>query len=116
MNVQVPTPATLKKYGLSEAEWCLLLADQDGGCGACGKVPSTGRLYIDHEHLRGWSKMKPEERTKYVRGLLCYMCNKFRLARGATVENLLGAAHYLERYQARKDLMTPPDYFLGKVV
>ena len=46
--------------------------------------------------------MAPADRWQYVRGLLCWGCNGFRLARGATVANLRGAADYLEAYESRK--------------
>lgn len=98
-EVQTPTKATLRKYGLSEDEWRSILDRQGGGCGACGKVPRTLRLVIDHQHVRGWAKMPGDSRKAYVRGLLCWTCNGFRLARGATIENLRGAAAYLERYE-----------------
>jgi hypothetical protein len=100
--IQVPTLATLRKYGFDETTWRAFLDEQDGVCGACGKVPSTNRLVIDHEHVRGWKQMAPALRSQFVRGLLCWSCNHYRLARGATVDNLRGAAAYLERYQARR--------------
>jgi len=65
-------------------------------------VPKTRRLVIDHEHVRSWKSMKPEDRKQYVRGLLCWSCNHYRLARGATVENLRGAADFLEAYGLRR--------------
>lgn len=97
-----PTPATLKKYGLTAKDWQKILAAQGNMCGACGSVPTTKRLNIDHEHVRGWKKMEPERRKEYVRGLLCLLCNRYRLGKGATVENLRGAADYLQRYESRK--------------
>jgi hypothetical protein len=36
-------------------------------CAICGKLPASGRLNIDHEHHRGWSRMAPEKRKLYVR-------------------------------------------------
>jgi len=100
--ILTPTPVTLRKYGLDEASWREHLDRQGGVCGACGKIPKTNRLVIDHEHVRGWKAMAPELRRQFVRGLLCWTCNGFRLARGATVENLKGAASYLEAYEERK--------------
>lgn len=102
IGVYVPTSTTLKRYGLDETYWKTLLAEQDGKCGACHRVPSTKRLVIDHEHVRGWKQMPPEKRVLYVRGLLCWSCNHYRLARGATVENLHGAAEFLARYEERR--------------
>jgi hypothetical protein len=98
-EVVQPTKSTLRKYGLTVEEWQSILDSQGGACGACGRVPPSRRLNIDHQHVRGWKAMDPVIRATYVRGLLCYMCNSQRLARGATVENLRGAADYLERYQ-----------------
>lgn len=99
----VPTKTTLNKYGLTVETWTAMLARQNGVCGACGKVPSSLRLVTDHEHVRGWKAMRPEVRVKFVRGLLCHGCNHYRLARGATVANLHGAAEYLSDYASRKE-------------
>lgn len=97
-----PTLPTLKKYGGTIYSWLAIADSQGYVCGACGKLPKTLRLVIDHEHIRGWSKMAPADRWQHVRGLLCWTCNGFRLARGATIANLHGAAEYLERYEARR--------------
>ena len=96
-----PAPATLDKYGLSYGEWKAILDRQGGVCGACGRLPPSLKLNIDHEHVRGWKQMPPEKRKLYVRGLLCFTCNHYRLARGATPENLRGAADYLAAFLAR---------------
>lgn len=103
LGIIEPTPATLKKYGLSLEAWRAIVNRQNGSCGACGRVPRTKRLVIDHEHVRGWKTMVPVERAKYVRGLLDWTCNHYRLARGATVANLMGAADYLRQYEARAE-------------
>jgi hypothetical protein len=102
-GLMVPTPATLRKYGGTPELWYVIAERQGWVCGACGKLPKTLRLVIDHEHVRGWAKMDTAERWQYVRGLLCWTCNGFRLARGATVANLRGAADYLEEYEERKN-------------
>lgn len=101
-EIAVPTKATLQKYGLTVETWRVILDRQRGECGACHKVPTSFRLAIDHEHVRGWKAMKTEDRPQYVRGLLCYMCNHYRLARGATIDNLAGASQYLADYAERK--------------
>lgn len=54
--------ATLKRrYGMSVADYDLILKDQEGMCKICGE---SKRLYIDHCHDSG-----------IVRGLLCASCN-----------------------------------------
>lgn len=59
----------------------------------------SGILHVDHSHVRGWKKLPPEERRKYVRGLTCFVDNSVFLRRGATPERLRSAAAYLERYE-----------------
>jgi hypothetical protein len=56
------------RYGLTQAQYDEILAEQGGGCAICGKTEtdSTGRpLSVDHNH-----------RTNEVRGLLCGNCNR----------------------------------------
>lgn len=98
MTVTPPAPSTLRKYGLTLAEWQAILKRQGGTCGICKTVPRTQKLDIDHEHRRGWRRMKPEKRKLYVRGLLCRFCNYRVVRRGMTIERLRGGAEYLERY------------------
>lgn len=101
MGIVMPSPATLAKYGGNPVRWMAIVRWQKGRCGACGTVPPSHKLNIDHQHVKGWKRMIPLDRWQYVRGLLCYMCNHYRVARGATPENLRGAADYLERYRRR---------------
>ncbi len=100
---RVPTKATLKKYGLTEAEWKAILERGGGGCAICGNVPASGTLHVDHEHVKGWKKMAPEQRKKYVRGILDWHCNAFIMRRGVTPAKLRAAADYLEAHERRKN-------------
>lgn len=104
-GILVPLETTVAKYGITLMEWSYMLEDQDFACGCCGKVPSSGRLFIDHEHVRGWTKMPPEERRFYVRGLACYVCNRFVLNYRINATLLRQAADYLDRYSARNRQM-----------
>lgn len=97
-----PKPGTLKKYGLSEAEWRHMADEQEEACFVCRLKPMKGRLCIDHEHVSGWKKMPDAQRKQYVRGLLCFMCNTRFVGRGVTIERAKRVALYLERYQERK--------------
>lgn len=106
--IPTPTLPTLRKYGLPLEAWQAMLVAQGGVCAICRKVPGgSGRLYIDHEHVRGWKKMPPELRRGYVRGLLCYLCNTVWVRRGATPERLRSAADYLQRYEERRLASSP---------
>lgn len=100
--VLVPSPATLAKYGLSRDEWTEIFKRQHGGCGVCGNVPESGRLVIDHEHVRGWKVMPPEQRKLYVRGLTCWYCNHAYLGRGINIDKAQGVVDYLTAYAARR--------------
>ena len=101
-GIIIPAEATLKRYGLSRYDWIVIMNRQNWVCAICHQKPGKGRLAIDHEHVKGWKKMKPDQRKLYVRGLCCWFDNHYRLARGATVENLRSAADYLESYEIRK--------------
>lgn len=99
--ISTPSKATLSKYGLSEAEWRVILERQNGVCFVCEREPSKGRLCIDHEHAKGWKKMPPEKRKLYVRGLLCWVCNHYYLGRGITIAKAQNVAKYLIEYENR---------------
>jgi hypothetical protein len=43
------------------------------GCEICTK--KDGVLCVDHIHTKGFKTMPPEEKRKYVRGILCFLCN-----------------------------------------
>lgn len=96
-----PTQPTLDKYGLTVGEWLQLLADQGWICPICEK--DKQRWNTDHEHVAGWAKMPPEERKRYVRGVLCWFCNHKVVGslRGATM--VARVAKYFEAYEARRD-------------
>lgn len=99
MKPLAPSPATLAKYGLSLEEWLDLAGD---GCYVCERPwegPEGRRGVTDHEHVPGWKKMPPSERRKYVRGVICIMCNHFLLTKWGTVARHAMAAAYLIRYE-----------------
>jgi len=97
-----PSKNTLARYGLTLDEWQSLYDKYNGACHVCRKIPGgKGILFVDHEHVRGWNKMSPNERKRYVRGLCCYICNNRLLSKGITKERLLLAAQYLNEYESR---------------
>lgn len=96
-----PGPATLAKYGLTLAEWLVILRRQGWVCAVCRRFPKTGRFNTDHDHVRGWKKMPPEERKRHVRGVLCHFCNHYYVARCITVERAENVAEYLRQHAAR---------------
>lgn len=93
----IPSKVTLRKYGLTLEEWVHMWDTQGGVCPICLR-PMT-RPVVDHIHVKGWKKMPPDERKKYVRALLCWICNTRILTRGITPEKLDRAAAYLRRYE-----------------
>lgn len=100
-GTRVPAQTTLSRYGLSLDEWKKMVERHGGACWVCGRVPESGRLVIDHEHVRGWKAMPPECRKGYVRGVCCVTCNHFVLTRYGTPEKFRNAAGYLEDYNGR---------------
>lgn len=94
-NVRIPAVGTLRRYGMALGEWAELLEAQGGGCAVCLRVPPSGILCVDHLHVRGWKKMLPADRRKWVRGLLCSYCNHRFVTKGMTVEKAERVAAYL---------------------
>lgn len=62
------------RYGLTLEEFDRMLAKQGGGCAICGRVATTTRLCVDHDH-----RCCPGRKVscgKCIRGLLCHNCNR----------------------------------------
>lgn len=66
-----------KTYGISLKEFNAKLKDQ-GGCAIkncpIGRI-KNGVLCQDHVHIKGFKKMKPDEKKKYLRGIVCFLHN-----------------------------------------
>lgn len=79
-----------RRYGITRADYDRLMANQEGRCAICGRVPEGDsaypRLCVDHEHGTG-----------VIRGLLCDPCNRGLGDFGDNAEWLRRAAAYLER-------------------
>jgi hypothetical protein len=98
--LRIPIFKTLNRYGLTEYEWLSMLNAQGWACGCCGKKKQLWN--IDHHHVRGWNKMPRKERKKYVRGILCWRCNKIVVASRLTAEESARITTYLKKYEARR--------------
>ena len=99
--IRTPSLATLRKYGLTVEDFETMVANQAGACRVCENEPSTGRLVVDHFHVKGWKKMPPDRRRLYVRGLLCWYCNHAYVGRGITVRKARNVVDYLEAFEER---------------
>lgn len=53
-----------RTFGITIADYEVLLARQGGGCAICGRPPTKAALHVDHDHATG-----------EIRGLLCIGCN-----------------------------------------
>jgi len=74
-----------------------MLKAQGGGCAMCGKPPKNRRLHIDHDH-----------KTKIIRGLLCYYCNRQLVGRH-TLETATKLVIYLSLL-GRRGEQVPSSY------
>ncbi len=99
---KVPLPVTLARYGLTSLEFVELADAQGDACAVCRQVPTSGVLRIDHDHAKGWKRMPPARRKAFVRGLVCYVCNRYYLGRGITIAKSVGVTAYLRAYEARR--------------
>lgn len=107
LPLQVPKKGTLDRYGLSFCEWQELADSQGRVCYVCEKLTSTGRLCVDHEHVKGWKKLPPHQRKLFVRGLLCFRCNTTFVGRGVTIQRAERVAAYLRIYASRRPAEVP---------
>lgn len=102
-GVTPPSQRTLVRYGLSVDEWLALLAAQGWKCPVCFGGRGGAPWNTDHEHVPGWKKLPPEERKRFVRGVLCSRCNRWLVGSRLAAAWAHRIADYLERYEARRD-------------
>lgn len=112
-----PRPETLANYGLTADDWRRLCRECKCICFVCGKPFGDRPLVVDHQHVKGFRATKkvrytgkrkghkrvrvmpPEERRKYVRGVLHNYCNRF-VRRWLTLERAEAIVLYLRKYHA----------------
>lgn len=99
--IRVPRKETLKKYGLDAEGWLAILERQDWVCAICRKVPPSGRMVTDHDHLRRWKKLSPTKRRETVRGITCWTCNHYYLGRGINEAKASNVVAYLRAHAAK---------------
>ena len=100
-SIVVPTKGTLRRYGMTAEEWLGIVESQGGKCPICKRIPKSGRLVIDHQHVPGWKKKRPEERRRYVRGIVCFLCNGKCLSKWTTKDRAMAVVQYLIKYERR---------------
>lgn len=76
------------KYGITVAEFEVMLADQHRRCAICGSGLDEATWHLDHDHESG-----------QVRGILCELCNKGLGQFKDNPDRLLAAAAYLIQHQ-----------------
>ncbi len=77
---------SIERYGITEQDYQVLLAKQNGVCAICVNVCASGRrLAVDHCHT-----------TLAVRGLLCTKCNRGVGLFADSAARLRAAADYLD--------------------
>ena len=88
-----------------------MLLLQNGVCWICETLPKSKILCVDHAHIIGYKNMRPEEKRKYVRGLLCYMCNTGLKGFEKTIngprnrQSLEGTYKYFQRFPLKGEVM-----------
>lgn len=97
--------ALVRNYGITIDLYNQMLVAQGGVCAMfefCGSTEpgGVGTWHVDHEHFpeEVWKVMSPEEKRKYVRGLLCHTCNSARVSAN-TLESARAVVKYLESFQ-----------------
>lgn len=100
LGIVPPGAATLRRYGMTVDEWLGLLEAQGWKCPICHKT--RAKWNTDHDHVPGWKNLPPEERKRYVRGVLCAYCNHRRVNSRMSALEAQRIADYLAAYEARR--------------
>ena len=74
----------LRTFGISNADYDVLLTAQSGGCAICGKRPGKIALHVDHDHESG-----------AIRGMFCVGCNNALGQFKDSTDLLARAANYI---------------------
>jgi hypothetical protein len=87
-----------KDFGLTIAEYNLMLAKQDGHCAICSCTPEQNgqALCVDHKHAENYKSLPSEDKVKYVRGLLCTRHNLMLGLAEDNIAELESSAKYLK--------------------
>lgn len=101
-GIRPPALSTLRRYGITRDAWLALLAGQGWKCAVCLKTGPTVKWNTDHDHVPMWAKRPPEERARYVRGVLCVFCNFRRVNSRMPAAEARRIAEYLEAYEERR--------------
>ena len=98
-----------RTYGITEAEYNLILKEQHGVCWICGKPPKNRRLAVDHLHVKRDKKTPAADKRKRTRGLLCWACNSAIAKFKDDPIRLRKAAEYCDTWPAQKILKKKED-------
>ena len=94
----------LTLYGITEAEYALVLRHQGGVCAICRRPPVRYRLSVDHLHASG-----------VARGLVCRQCNRGLAYFRDSLSVVAAARAYLDSYPANAALGFIPEGRPGRV-
>ena len=89
-----PSDRTLAKYGMDGMDWLKLMIPQAWACKICKRSFKEVRHFIDHNHVKGFKNMPAQMKRQHVRGLLCFTCNRYRVAKN-TLETASRVFEYL---------------------
>lgn len=81
----------LRNYGITAEQYDAMLARQGGGCVICGRPPKKKRLAVEHDH-----------KTKRVRGLACWRCNKYCIGINTVATARIVLAYLESEFDGRK--------------
>jgi len=88
-SLRVRRSRLLSDYGMRDADYERMVAEQGGMCKLCG-APETGRS----ERFRYWN-IDHDHKTGRVRGLLCHICN-ITVGKFEALSDRIGQARILD--------------------
>lgn len=95
-------------YGITLEEWEQMYKEQNETCFICKRL--YPRMCVDHVHVPGFKKMLPEDKKKYVRGILCFMCNTHLKGLEKTKDGELnrqrlnGTVEYFQKFKLKGEI------------
>jgi len=94
-----------RTYGITILDFYALTQVYDGRCWRCKRPPKPRKtLCVDHQHVKNYKKLPPEQKKKYVRGLLDWFCNKYRIGGITDPKEFDVSAEYLRNTKAQEVL------------
>lgn len=90
----------MSNFGITEERYEQILASQGNKCAICinSENLDNKNLAVDHFHVENYNNLAPEQKSKFIRGLLCQRHNLLLGQANDDVEDLRRCINYLQQF------------------